>query len=160
MFTPHNMSHVTCNVSHITCHVSHVTCHMSRVTCHMSHVIIIFLQSGEAYRWCVCYQRALPCLVFTTLLITMIKFYPWLKGIYHVVALLLAHVVGFNIWPSIVNLNTLHVTSENMLLSVDYLRFYMHEVKTLPWSYIQWISMLASSPWPTLCIMYYVLCIT
>ena len=32
MFTPHNMSHVTCHVSCVTCHVSHVTCHVSHVT--------------------------------------------------------------------------------------------------------------------------------
>ena len=53
-------------MSHVTCHVSRVTCHMSRVTCHVSHVIffIFFLQSGEAYRWRVCYQRGLPRLVF------------------------------------------------------------------------------------------------
>ena len=45
------------------------TCHMSRVTCHMSHFFIsifsllFFGQSGEAYRWRVCYQRGLPRLV-------------------------------------------------------------------------------------------------
>ena len=31
IFTPHHMSHITCDVSH-------VTCHMSRDTYHMSHV--------------------------------------------------------------------------------------------------------------------------
>ena len=60
----------SCHVSHVTCHVSHVTCHMSRVTCHMSHVTchfsFLFGQSGEAYRWRVCYQRGLPRLVLTT----------------------------------------------------------------------------------------------
>ena len=64
-----HVSHVTChNVSRITCHVSHVTCHMSHVTCHISHVtchIFFFWQSGEAYRWRVCYQRGLPRLVLT-----------------------------------------------------------------------------------------------
>ena len=54
---PPNVSHVTCHMSHVTCHVSHVTLQMSRVKCHMS-------QSGEAYRWRVCYQRGLPRLVF------------------------------------------------------------------------------------------------
>ena len=48
-------------------HVLHVTCHMSCVMCHMSHVmcllVIFFGQSGEAYRWTVCYQRGLPRLV-------------------------------------------------------------------------------------------------
>ena len=29
MFTPQNMSHVTCHVSHVTCHMSHVMCQMS-----------------------------------------------------------------------------------------------------------------------------------
>ena len=28
MFTPHNMSYVTCCMSCVTCHVSYVTCHM------------------------------------------------------------------------------------------------------------------------------------
>ena len=40
--------------------------HVSCVTCHKSHVTIIifvFGQSGEAYRWRVCYQRGLPRLV-------------------------------------------------------------------------------------------------
>ena len=53
---------------HVMCHVSrHVSCHVSRVTCHMSHVNFFFFfffgQSGEAYRWRVCYQRGLPRLV-------------------------------------------------------------------------------------------------
>ena len=49
-----------------TCHVSRVTCHVSCVTCHVSHVIffcLFFGQSGEAYRWRVCYQRGLLRLV-------------------------------------------------------------------------------------------------
>ena len=59
MFTPHNMSHVTCHMSHVTCHVSCVTCHMSHVTCHISHVMChmpnffpsyFFGQFGEAYQ--------------------------------------------------------------------------------------------------------------
>ena len=43
-----------------------VMCHVSRVTCHMSHVFFLFffLQSGEVYRWMVCYQRSLPHLVY------------------------------------------------------------------------------------------------
>ena len=40
------------------------TCHMTCVTCHMScFLLLFFLQSGEAYRWRVCYQRGLPRLV-------------------------------------------------------------------------------------------------
>ena len=35
MFTPHNVSHVTCHMSRVTCHVSHVTCQVS-------HFIFIF----------------------------------------------------------------------------------------------------------------------
>ena len=35
MFTPHNMSQVTCCMSRVMCHVSHVTCCMSCVTCHV-----------------------------------------------------------------------------------------------------------------------------
>ena len=57
----------TCYVSHVMCHVSCVTCHVSRVTCHMSLFFFFFFffgQSGEAYRWRVCYQRGLPRLVF------------------------------------------------------------------------------------------------
>ena len=38
MFTPPNVSHVTCHVARGTCHVSRATCHVSRVTCHVSHV--------------------------------------------------------------------------------------------------------------------------
>ena len=49
--------------------MSRVTCQVSRVTCHVSHVIFLFYflggQSGEAYRWRVCYQRGLPRLVKT-----------------------------------------------------------------------------------------------
>ena len=50
MFTP---------PKHVTCHVSRVTCHVSGVTCQVSHVTIFSFfsgQSGEAYRWRVCYQ--------------------------------------------------------------------------------------------------------
>ena len=64
----YNMSHVTCHMSNVTCHMSRVMCHMSHVMCHMTHFILFFLlffrQSGEAYRWRVCYQRGLPLLVF------------------------------------------------------------------------------------------------
>ena len=35
MFTPPNMSRVTCHLSRVKCHVSHVTCHMLHVTCHI-----------------------------------------------------------------------------------------------------------------------------
>ena len=40
-----------------------VMCHMSRVTSHMFFCFCFFGQSGEAYRWRVCYQRGLPRLV-------------------------------------------------------------------------------------------------
>ena len=68
--------HVTSHASHVTCHVSRVTCHMSRVTSHMSHFFFFFFffffgQSGEAYRWRVCYQRGLPRLV--SAMIAMIR---------------------------------------------------------------------------------------
>ena len=58
MFTPHNLSHVTCRMSRVTCHV----------TCHISHVTFFSFfsfceQSGEAYPWRVCYQQGLPRLV-------------------------------------------------------------------------------------------------
>ena len=52
MFTTHNMSHVRC---------------VSRVTGQVSHVTFFFWQSGEAYRWRVCYQRGLHRLVFENL---------------------------------------------------------------------------------------------
>ena len=58
-------------MSHVMCHMSYVMCHMSRVTCHVSHVFFIFLffyETGEAYRWRVCYQRGLPRLVCINLL--------------------------------------------------------------------------------------------
>ena len=52
-----------------TCHLSRVmlcvTCHVSRVTSHMSCIFFYYyflvLQSGEASRLRVCYQRGLPC---------------------------------------------------------------------------------------------------
>ena len=53
-------------MSRVTCHVSHVTCHMLCVTCHMSLFIFIFLPSGKASRWRVCYQQGLPRLVSGT----------------------------------------------------------------------------------------------
>ena len=55
MFTPHKKSHVTCRMSRVTCHMSHVICLL---------FLLLFGQSGEAYRWRVCYQRGLPRLVF------------------------------------------------------------------------------------------------
>ena len=52
-----------CHVSrHMSRHMSRVTCHVSRVTCHI-FFSFFFRQSGEAYRWRVCYQRGLPRLV-------------------------------------------------------------------------------------------------
>ena len=44
------------------CHVSRVTYHVSCVTCHVSPVMCqhIFLQSGGASWWRVCYQWGLP----------------------------------------------------------------------------------------------------
>ena len=48
------------------CHMSRVKCHMSHLTCHNFLFLFLFFfgQSGEAYRWRVCYQRGVPCLVF------------------------------------------------------------------------------------------------
>ena len=52
-------------MSRVTCHVSHVMCHMSQFFLSI-FLSIFFGQSGEAYRWMVCYQRGLPRLVFIT----------------------------------------------------------------------------------------------
>ena len=38
MFTPHQVSCVTCHLSCVNCHMSPVTCHLSHVNCHMSSV--------------------------------------------------------------------------------------------------------------------------
>ena len=59
---------------YVMCHMSCVMCHMSGAMCHLSNVTcpIFFLQSGEAYRWRVCYQQGLPHLVFTDI-INLIK---------------------------------------------------------------------------------------
>ena len=56
MFTPPNMSRVTCHVSRVTCHVSHVTCHVS----HVPFFSFFFRQSGGAYWLRVCHQRGYP----------------------------------------------------------------------------------------------------
>ena len=49
------------------CHMSGVRCQVSGVRCQVSQgiylIFIIFLLSGEARRWRVCYQRGLPRLV-------------------------------------------------------------------------------------------------
>ena len=37
-----------------------VMCHVSHVTCHINFFLFLFGQSGEAYHWRVCYQRAYP----------------------------------------------------------------------------------------------------
>ena len=63
-----HVSRVTCHVPRVTCHVSSVTYQVSYVTCHMSLFCFFFCffffgQSGEAYRWGVCYQWGLPRLV-------------------------------------------------------------------------------------------------
>ena len=93
MFTPPNVSHVTCRVSRVTCHVSRVTCHLSHVTCHLSPVLFYFKfliyffslknkftkniyfkkirQNGGASRWMVCYQRGLPRLVLTVVCLSL-----------------------------------------------------------------------------------------
>ena len=59
-------------MSHVMCQV---TWHMSRVTYHVSpyfkktnllyYIFLVFGISGEACWWRVCYQRGLPCKVFT-----------------------------------------------------------------------------------------------
>ena len=72
MFTPHNMSNITCHMSSATCHMSCVTCHMSCVACHFFSFFLNKIrrknrQNGEAYRWSVCYQWGLPRLVSTQL---------------------------------------------------------------------------------------------
>ena len=40
-----------------------VTCHMSHVKCNIYFYLFFFRQSGQTYRWRVCYQRGLPRLV-------------------------------------------------------------------------------------------------
>ena len=51
----------TCHMSCLTCHMSFITYHMSHVTGNISHVLFFcfcfVLQSCEASRWRVCYQR-------------------------------------------------------------------------------------------------------
>ena len=51
-------------MSRVKCHMSHVMCHMSQFFLEFFFLIVLFLQSGEAYQWRVCYQRGLPRLVF------------------------------------------------------------------------------------------------
>ena len=61
MFTPHQVSCVTCHVSCVMCHMSCVTCHvscvtfhLSPVTCHLSHIILfsfIFLLKKKIYKY-------------------------------------------------------------------------------------------------------------
>ena len=55
-------------------HVSHVTCHMSQVTSQLLFVYF-FGQSGGASRWSVCYQRGLPRLVLTAIIIFLNETY-------------------------------------------------------------------------------------
>ena len=43
--------------------MSHVMCDMSRLTIFIFY--FFFGQSGEAYRWRVCYRRGLPRLVYS-----------------------------------------------------------------------------------------------
>ena len=62
MFTPHHVSHVTCDVSQVRYHVSGVTCHIFFL------FFYFFLQIGWASLWRVCYQRGLPRLVFPSCL--------------------------------------------------------------------------------------------
>ena len=50
MFIPPNVSRVMCQVLHVICHF-------------IFYFIFFFIQSGDAYRWRVCYQRGLPRLV-------------------------------------------------------------------------------------------------
>ena len=68
------MSRVIRPMSHVMCHMSHVTCHVSCVTCHF-----FFGQSGEAYRWWVCYQRSLPRLAYCD---SRVSFYSPFSGIH------------------------------------------------------------------------------
>ena len=58
MFTPHHLSHVTCDMSHVLCNVSHVTCPVSHVRCYY----FFLLQCIVASCWRVCYQLGLPSL--------------------------------------------------------------------------------------------------
>ena len=64
-FVMYDMSRVTSDMSHVTCHVSHVTCPMSHIIIIFLLLLLFFCQSGEAYRWWVCYQRGLLRLVYT-----------------------------------------------------------------------------------------------
>ena len=63
---------------------------MSHVTCHGSHVTFFLLlllsgQSGEGYRWRVCYQWGLPRLVFGAMKIILVN---WFLGLLLVLLLL------------------------------------------------------------------------
>ena len=67
-----HLLHVMYHVSHVMYHVSHVMCQVSCVTCNMN----FFLQCGEASYWRVCYQRDLPCLVFTSVALFWVLLVP------------------------------------------------------------------------------------
>ena len=64
MFTSQNVSHFRCPVSGVRCQVSGVRCIFFS-----SFFLSSFLQSGEASRYRVCYQRGLPRLVSSNFLI-------------------------------------------------------------------------------------------
>ena len=69
MFTPPNVSRVTCHMSCVTCHMLRVTCHMSRVTCHVS-LFLFFSFFLRTKWWSLSVEglssTGLPRLVFST----------------------------------------------------------------------------------------------
>ena len=70
-FFQHHVSHSMRPVSPVTCHLSHITfkikCCFSSLFNKIKKIIIIKkIQScGASRRWRVCYQRGLPCIVFS-----------------------------------------------------------------------------------------------
>ena len=63
-------------MSHVMCHMSYGMCQVAKVMCHnffsYFNFLFIFLQSGGASRWRVCYQRGLPRLVFLIIMLCLI----------------------------------------------------------------------------------------
>ena len=111
MFTPNHVSHVMYQVLRVTCPLSHISCNVS-----LKEIFFFYCQNDEAYRWRVCYQQDLLCLVFVA---PSLWFQPTICFLIYFFCTNYAGTVYSTVYTSFLMVKIVTVNSSNSEFSTD-----------------------------------------